>query len=69
MLRKCAPGFTIEPKKHKNIDRFHGLTYPRFPRGPHGKRQNFGVEVGHVKSMVRFFGIQECAETMLEQLR
>ncbi len=69
MLHKCAPGFSIEAKTHKNVIRYRGLTYPKFPRGPHGKGQNFGVEIGHVKSLVRFFEIQDCAATVLDALR
>lgn len=69
MLEECAPGFTIESKTHNFVVRFNRLTYPRLPRGPHGKRKDFPIQIGHIRNLVRTFEIQECAERVLEQLR
>lgn len=69
MLENCAPGHTRKAKTHNWVIRYRGKTYPSFPLGPHGKRENPEIEVGHVKRMVRFLGILECAKAHLEQLR
>lgn len=69
MLENCAPGHAREPKTHYWVIRFGDKTYPTFPLGPHGKRNNPEIQVGHVRRMARFFGILECAKDQLAQLR
>lgn len=67
MLRKCAPGYKREERDHNWVIRWNGKTYYRFPQGKHG-RTNPEIELGHVKSLVRLFGIQDCAKRELQQL-
>jgi len=69
MLDHCAPGHTRKQRQHNWAITWKGKTYPRLPLGPHGKRQNPGIQVGHVKNMARFFGILECAKGQLPQLK
>ena len=40
----------------------HGL-------GDHGSRQNPDIQAGHVKQMVRLFGVEECAKQKIQRLR
>jgi len=67
MLKKCADGFQLKPKKHLNWISYDGNT-ATLPMGPHGVRTNFSIEIGHVRNMVRKFGISNCAKKILPQL-
>lgn len=58
MLTKCAEGHKTKLKTHFRIVFWNGKTYTSLP-----KHDN--IEVGHIRSMVRFFGIMECAKTHL----
>jgi hypothetical protein len=69
MLDVCAPG-------HKRVERTHhwclyykAQTYPTLPKGEHGPRKNPEIQVGHIRRMVRMFGIQDCAQKLIEALR
>jgi hypothetical protein len=69
MLAHCAEGFRKEAKTHHWVVYF-GDDHCLLPLGPHGKRQarTVDIEIGHVKRMVRTFGIQDCAKGQLPQL-
>jgi hypothetical protein len=69
MLEECAPGFSMMPRTHNFVVTYRDRTYHRLPRGPHGKRKNFPVQMGHVRNLVRTLEIHECAQRVLEQLR
>ncbi len=69
MLALCAPGYTKQQKNHNWIIRYKDRTYPRLPLGPHGKRVNPDIQIGHVKTMVRHLGIEECAKQHIAALR
>lgn len=65
MLDKCAPGHSIEQKKHNQWVRYNGKTY-HLPQGEHGKR-NPEIEQGHVKQMVHHLDIDvACAQKHLK---
>lgn len=71
MLKKCAPGHSRELKKHNVLIRYKAKAYRKFPAGPHGKARGgsrYDVQIGHVRNMVRFFGIRECAKEHLPAL-
>ena len=57
MLVECAPGHTIEHKTHKTWVSY-GKKTAYLPRGPHGSRRSYSLEVGHVRNMVRHFEIE-----------
>lgn len=65
MLDDCAPGAVIVAKLHRNWVQWSGKTFRNLPLGPHGSRKDPEVKRGHVKSMARFFGIQDCAKRYL----
>lgn len=69
MLDDCAPGHQRKEREHNWLVTYKGVPFPRLPRGPHGTRQNPGIQVGHVRQMVRLFGIQDCAGGHIEALR
>ncbi len=69
MLDKCAPDWRYEDKQHKRWI-YYGDHEPfKFPMGPHGKQHRYDIEMGHVKSLVKHLGIQDCAKRELQQLR
>ncbi len=70
MLSECAPGFKYREVLHKIRITWNGKTYPGLPKGEHGKRPGRAeIQKGHVKDLVVFFGIEECARARLEILR
>lgn len=69
MLNACAPGWTARQGQHNWIVTYNGKTFYRLPLGPHGKRVNPSIEIGHIKQMVRLLGIEDCAKKHIEQLR
>lgn len=69
MLNACAPGHKRKERQHNWLITYQGRSFPRLPRGPHGKRHNPPIEIGHVKTMVRHLGIEECAKQHLAQLQ
>lgn len=69
MLSVCAPGSTIERKKHRYWIRFNGLLYHGLPTGGHGSK-NPQIQIGHVKKMIRQLGVDVgCAKEHLAILR
>lgn len=69
MLDHCAQGYTAQEGKHHWIVRFNGKTFRTLPLGPHGRRVNPPTQIGHVRNLVRFFEIEECAKRHIEALR
>lgn len=70
MLKRCAPGHTIETREHNHCIRYNGRTFPNLPLGPHGARTNSETQVGHVKHMVRQLELEiDCVNRELPQLR
>lgn len=69
MLDACAPGFTSKRKKHHFWISYNGLIFRGMPTGEHGE-QNPKIEVGHIKHMIRYLGIElECAKKHLPVLQ
>ena len=68
MLKACAPGHTIKDKTHLKWITYKDKTY-KASKGPHGSSDNFGVQIGEVKGLVRHFDILECAQKHLSQLQ
>jgi hypothetical protein len=69
MLDVCLPGYARKQREHNWLVTHGTRAYPRLPRNAHSKRADPDVQIGHVRHLVRFFQIQECAEAQLEQLR
>ena len=66
MLDECAKGYTRKSSDEYWTVRFNGRSYRSLPLGPHGARKNPDIETGHVRSMVRFFEIKDCADKVLD---
>jgi hypothetical protein len=64
MLDECAPGHTATRKTHHFWVTYQGKTFQRLPLGEHGARRP-EVYIGHVRAMVRLFGIRECARRFI----
>ena len=58
MLDTCAPGYTIRLANHSRVITFSGKLYRTFPK-------HDPVENGHVRKLVRVFGIAGCASKQL----
>ena len=71
MLKKCAPGHTVEKHKHYFWVSYKGAVYRSLPTGKHGKRKGRAdIEVGHVRKMIRHLEIDlKCAKKHLPILR
>ncbi len=69
MLDDCAPGYTKKEREHNWCVTYNKVPFPRLPRGPHGRRENPEVQIGHLRQMVRLFQIEDCAMTRIELLR
>jgi len=69
MLDVCLPGYRRKERTHNWCISAGDRSYPRIPRDTHNKRHNPDIQIGHVRSLVRFFDIRECAESQLPQLR
>lgn len=68
MLEHCAPGFERRERTHNWLVTWNGRSFPRLPVGPHGNRQNPGIEIGHIRQMVRMLGIDvECVRQHVGQ--
>ena len=60
LLQECAEGSELKRKKHRYWVLYNGKTYRGLPLGQHGKKTE--IEIGHLRSMVRFLGIDtDCA--------
>lgn len=68
MLDLCAPGHQRVAKTHHWRITFAGRTYPRLPLGRHGHRRDSEIQRGHVKQLIRHFGLQDCAQRVLPDL-
>ena len=44
---------------HKRLVYFDGKMAV-LPRGPHGRRKKYNIEIGHVKQLIRLFNISDC---------
>lgn len=61
MLEHCLPGYSKRETKHHWRITFGDRTYRGFPLGPHGRRANPEIQLGHVRSLMRFFNeVFEC---------
>jgi hypothetical protein len=69
MLDQCARGWKKKERPHNWAVLFDGRTFPNLPRGRHGARHNPPIQIGHVRQMVRFFGIEPCAREQIPALR
>ena len=58
MLKECAPSYEIRLATHSRVIHFSGMMYRTFPK-------HDPVENGHVRKLVRFFGIGVCASKHL----
>jgi hypothetical protein len=67
-LNQCAKGWTANPSKEYWRVYYKGKTYYRLPLGKHGKRVNPEVEAGHVRTMARLFGIEDCFSQVLPSI-
>lgn len=65
MLDVCAPGHVRKETTHYWRITYEGRVYPNFPLGPHGRRKNPRIEVGHIKKMANHLGIRDCASRIL----
>jgi len=61
MLNACAPGHVINLKTHFRIVYYNGKTFRTLPK--HSE-----IEVGHIRSMARLFGIVDCAKKHIQQI-
>ncbi len=68
MLKACAPGHTIEDKTHLRWITYKDKSY-KVSQGPHGSSNNYSLEMGAVRGLVRHFDILECAREHLSQLK
>lgn len=68
MLDNCAPGWAKKKNQHNWSVLYNGRTYPRVPLGEHGARHNPSIQIGHVRQMVRFFEIEDCARKQIQAL-
>ncbi|MEW5743169.1 MAG: hypothetical protein AB1938_29915 [Myxococcota bacterium] len=66
MLEHCAPGFEKKKTTHNWRVTWNGNCFPSLPLGPHGKRDNAEIQVGHIKKMARTLGIYDCALAFLD---
>lgn len=63
MLKDCLPGFEPIEKPHRWNVKYKGRIYHEIPLGRHGDRQNPEIETGHIRGLIRFFGIpKDCYE-------
>jgi hypothetical protein len=70
MLDRCAPGHRRKAREHNYLITYEQFSYPSFPLGKHGKRENPTVQVGHVRQLVRQLQLEvECVKRWLPQLK
>ena len=50
MLKECAPGFTWRLATHSRVICYNGRVFRAFPKHSH-------IELGHIRKMVRYLGI------------
>jgi integrase len=69
ILGHSTSQMTSHASAHLSPAHLAGAADRSLPVGPHGKRHNPAIQVGHVKNMVKHFGIEECAKGQIERLR
>ncbi len=70
MLAACAPGNVIKEHIHNYSVSYNGRIYPALPKGAHGSKDRAEIQVGHIRKMIRFLGIdEECAKAHLPILK
>lgn len=67
MLDECARGYKATKKTHHFWVTYQTKTFQRLSLGEHGVRRP-EVYIGHVRAMVRLFGIRECAKRFIPAL-
>ena len=72
MLEECAEGYELREKTHRYWVLYKEKIFRGLPKGSHsdrGKRSGRAkIEIGHLRSMVRLFEIEECAKRVIEQI-
>jgi hypothetical protein len=69
MLDMCAKGYTAKDKLHHWWVLYQGKTFRGLSKGQHGK-SNPDIQVGAIKQMVRFFGLNhECVAQAVPALK
>lgn len=69
MLEHCVPGSHLELKKHHYWVYCPGKEIFRdLPKGEHGA-QDPEIQMGKIKKMVRFLGIEECASGFIPGIK
>jgi len=69
MLKECAPGAQVTPKKHHYWVSWNGQTFRQMGLGEHGTKTP-EIEIGVIKHMIRQLGIDaDCAQRHLPILR
>ena len=66
MLDQCLPGHERKPSSEYWTVKHGGQSYRRIPVGPHGRKNNVSVQSGHIRSLVRFFKIEKCADGLID---
>lgn len=66
-LNVCLEGYRVEEKLHHWWVFGPGdhPPYRSVPKGPHGARKRVKIEVGHVRSLARHFGVLPCMEEQM----
>ena len=62
ILDRCAPDHITKDTTHKRFVYFGGKMAV-LPRGPHGRRKKYDIEIGHVKQLIRLFNLCDCVRT------
>ena len=69
MLKKFAPGHTIEDKTHLRWIRYEGKCF-KAPQGPHGAGNDYEIKIGQARGIVTHLSSDfDCAREHLPQLR
>lgn len=68
MLDECAPGHEKRLADHYWHIKYKGKHYGNFPKGEHGSK-NPSIQIGHIKKIVRFFDIEDCAKKFLPAIQ
>jgi hypothetical protein len=61
MLKKCANGYTIRLATHSRVISHNGKLFRTFPKFDK-------IELGHIRKLVRYLGIMECAKGQIPAL-
>jgi hypothetical protein len=68
MLDVCAPEHVRKQADHYWHIKYNGKHYSNFPKGEHGSK-NPQIQIGHIRKIIRFFNIEECAKRLLPILQ